>query len=170
MARPVLTDYPVFYETYIKLVPEDNLVEAMRLSLEDLVDFLDTIEPGKSDYQYAEGKWTVKELLQHVVDTERIFSYRALCFARGEKQSLPGFDEKLFAKNAAVSTKSLKDLKDEMLVVRESSYMLFRGFTQEMLQRTGISNNNEVKVNAIGYMIIGHVRHHFNILKERYLS
>ena len=169
MARPVPSDYPVFYESYIKLVSEEDLSETMRLSLEEMVDFLDGISPDKADYRYAEEKWSVKELLQHMIDTERIFSYRALCIARGEHQSLPGFDEKVYAKNADVSGKSLKELKEEMLTVRESVYMMFRGFNDEMLSRVGISNNKQVSVNAIGYMIIGHARHHFNILKERYL-
>jgi len=169
MARPVPSDYPVFYESYIKLVSEEDLSETMRSSLEEMVDFLDSIYPDKADYRYAEDKWSVKELLQHMIDTERIFSYRALCIARGEHQSLPGFDEKIYAKNADVSGKSLKELKEEMLTVRESVYMMFRGFNDEMLSRVGISNNKQVSVNAIGYMIIGHARHHFNILKERYL-
>ena len=169
MARPVPTDYPVFYETYIKLVDEEDLVQTMRLSLQEIVDFLDRITPDKADYRYAEGKWTVKELLQHVIDTERIFSYRGLCFARGEQQSLPGFDENAYAQNADVSGRSLKELKEELLIVRESVFMMFRGFTPEMLNRVGTSNNKQVSVNAIGFMIIGHLRHHFNILRERYL-
>lgn len=169
MARPVPSDYPVFYETYIKLVSEEDLVQTMRLSLEEIVDFLEGIAPDKAEYRYAEGKWSVKELLQHIIDTERIFSYRGLCFARGEQQSLPGFDENAYAQHADVSGKTLKDLKEELLIVRESVFMMYRGFTPEMLNSTGISNNKQVTVNAIGYMIIGHVRHHFNILRERYL-
>ena len=169
MARPVSSDYPVFYETYIKLVDEEDLVQAYRTSLEELMDFLETIPSDKADYRYAEGKWTVKELLQHMIDTERIFSYRATCIARNEKQSLPGFDENEYARNADVHARSLKELKDELLILRESVFMMFRGFTPETLNRSGVSNNNKVTVNAIGYMIIGHVRHHFNILRERYL-
>jgi hypothetical protein len=169
MARPVPSDYPVFYESYIKLVSEEDLLQAMRSSLSEMVEFLDGISPDKADYRYAEGKWSVKELLQHMIDTERIFSYRALCIARGEHQSLPGFDENAYAKNADVSGKTQKDLKEELLAVRESVFMMFRGFTTDMLQRVGTSNNKQVSVNAIGYMIIGHVRHHFNVLKERYL-
>ena len=141
----------------------------MRSTLDEMLAFLDDIDPEKADYRYAEGKWSVKELLQHVIDTERIFSYRALCIARGETQSLPGFDENVYASNADVSGKSLKELKEELLSVRESVFMMFRGFTSEMLDRIGTSNNKQVRVNAIGYMIIGHVRHHFNILNERYL-
>jgi DinB superfamily len=169
MARPVPSDYPVFYESYIKLVSEEDLSETMRSSLAEMLDFLDSISPEKADYRYAEGKWSVKELLQHMIDTERIFSYRALCIARGEHQSLPGFDEKVYAQNADVGGRSLKELKEELLTVRESVYMMFRGFTDEMISRVGTSNNKQVSVNAIGYMIVGHVRHHFNILKERYL-
>jgi hypothetical protein len=169
MARPVSTDYPVFYETYIKLVSEEDLVQAMRSSLDEIVDFLEGISAELADHRYAEGKWSVKELLQHIIDTERIFSYRGLCIARGEQQSLPGFNENAYALNANVSGRSLKELKDELLAVRETTFMMFRGFTPEMLGLVGTSNNKQVTVNAIGYMIIGHVRHHFNILKERYL-
>jgi len=169
MARPVSTDYPVFYETYIKLVSEGDLVQAMRTSLEEIVDFLDRISAELADHRYAEGKWSVKELLQHIIDTERIFSYRGLCIARGEQQSLPGFDENAYAQHADVTRRSLKELKEELLAVREATFMMFSGFTPEMLGRVGTSNNKQVTVNAIGYMIIGHVRHHFNVLKERYL-
>lgn len=169
MARPKPSDYPVFYETYIKLVTEEELIPAMRSTLEEIVSFLETIDPDKAEYRYADGKWSVKELLQHVIDTERIFSYRGLCIARGEQQSLPGFDENAYAMHADVTGKSLKELKEELLVVRESVFMMYRGFTPAKLLLKGISNNKEVTVNAIGYMIIGHLRHHFNILKEKYL-
>jgi hypothetical protein len=169
MARPVPSDYPVFYETYIKLVSEEDLVRTMRYSLTEIVDFLDRIPQDKAEYRYADGKWSVKELLQHIIDTERIFSYRGLCIARGEQQSLPGFDENAYARHADISGKTLKELKEELLIVRESVFMMYRGFTPEMLNITGISNNKQVTVNAIGYMIIGHVRHHFNIIRERYL-
>ncbi len=169
MPRPAPSDYPVFYETYINLVSEEDLSQVMRSSLEEMVDFLDGIPADKAEYRYAEGKWSVKELLQHIIDTERIFSYRGLCIARGEQQSLPGFDEKAYARNADVSGKGLKDLKEELLTLRESVFMMYRGFSPAVLQQVGTSNNKQVTVNAIGYMIIGHVRHHFNVLKERYL-
>ena len=169
MARPSAQDYPPYFERYISLVGEDDLLEALRSSLAELVDFLEAIPADKAEFRYAPGKWTIKELLQHIIDTERIFSYRALCFARKEKQNLPGFDENDYALNADVAARNLKDLKKELLAVRETVYLMFRGFTNDMLSYPGLSNNNPATVNAVGYMILGHVRHHFNIIKERYI-
>jgi hypothetical protein len=169
MARPSPTDYPEYFAKYVQQVSEDELIPAMRASLQEIVSFLDSIPATKAEYRYAEGKWTVKEVLQHLIDAERIFAYRALCFARKEKQSLPGFDENEYAQNSDLSARSLKDLKEELLAVRETVYMLFRGFSAEMIKNQGIANNKPFTVNSMGYIIMGHVRHHFNILKERYL-
>jgi hypothetical protein len=126
------------------------------------------ISNEKAGYAYSPGKWTIRQLLQHTIDTERIFSYRALCISRGEKKSLPGFDENAFAEVAEASNRHLTDLKEEMLCVRQSSVLLFQSFTDDMLRTSGLVNNNPVTVLAIGFMIIGHWRHHAGILRERY--
>lgn len=167
--RPKQGDHAPFYETYVSLVQEENLADAMHGSLEEIREALELIPVEKADHAYAEGKWTVKELLQHMIDTERVFSYRAICIARGEQQPLPGFDENAYASLADVSHRSLKEMKEELLALRSSVYLMFRGFNGQMLERTGTASGKPITVNALGYICIGHVRHHVRILKERYL-
>jgi hypothetical protein len=169
MARPLPSDYPPFYETYVKLVQEDDLIKALQVSLEEIHKNLESIPADKMDWAYAEAKWTVRELLQHMIDAERVFAYRAQAFARGEQQNLPGFDENEYAKMANVTARNISEMKEELTALRRSVYFMFKGLTEQDIQRTGIANKNPVTVNALGYIIIGHVRHHFNIIKERYL-
>lgn len=168
MPRPQPADYPPFYETYISKVPEEDIQQAFSNSLHQLRQDLSLIGSEKADYAYAPGKWTVKQLLQHVIDTERIFAYRALCIARGEKQSLPGFDENAYAAAADVSRKHIKDLKEEFLTVRLASMQLFQGLTVDVLGISGISNQKNITVLSIGYAMIGHWRHHAGILQLHY--
>ena len=169
MAIPATSDYAPFYWTYVRLVEEDDLVKAMQSSLEEITENLALITADKADHAYAEGKWTLKELLQHMIDTERVFSYRAMAFARGEQQNLPGFDENEYADTARIAARNLVEMKEELLSLRRAVYFMFKGFTEEDLLRSGMANNNKVTVNALGYITIGHVRHHFGVIRERYL-
>jgi DinB superfamily len=169
MAIPATSDYAPFYDTYVRLVEEDDLVKALQSSLEEITENLTLITADKADHAYAEGKWTLKELVQHMIDTERVFSYRAMAFARGEQQNLPGFDENAYADTARVSARNLVEMKEELLSLRRAVYFMFKGFTEEDLQRSGTANNNRVTVNALGYITIGHVKHHINVIRERYL-
>lgn len=168
MARPLPVDYPSYYDTYVKLVPEENILPALVYSLQQLKQDLSHIGLEKSSYAYADGKWTVKQLLQHAIDTERIFAYRALCISRGEEQSLPGFDENAYAGIAHAESRHLKDIKEEILTVRLSSIQLFQSFDTEMLKRKGIASQKPVNVLSLGYIIIGHWRHHMGVLQDRY--
>ena len=168
MPRPEAGSYPVFYETYISLVPENDLAAALQQSVQELRADLDLIPSGMADYAYAPGKWTIGQLLQHTIDTERIFCYRALSLARGEKQPLPGFDENAYAAAVAPYPRVLSTLKEEFLTLRISTEQLFTGFDPALLAATGVANGNEMTVNSIGYMILGHWRHHSGILKSRY--
>lgn len=168
MARPLPGDYPPFYETYITLVPETDIVQALSHSLQQMKQDLSYIGSDKSDYAYGPGKWTVKQVLQHAIDTERIFTYRALCIARGEQQSLPGFDENQYADHADVSGRHIKDLKEELLTARLSTTQLFQGFPSADLARSGTANQKAISVLAIGYAIVGHWRHHAAVLQTRY--
>ena len=161
-------DHPPFYETYVKLVPEDDLSLAMESSLAALRTDLERIPASKADYAYASGKWTVKGLLRHAIDTERIFAYRALCIARGETKPLPGFDERDYAAAADLSGTTLKALTEEMLAVRISTGMLFASFTDDDRKRTGTANDDRISVVALGCIIIGHWRHHMRMLTDRY--
>jgi uncharacterized damage-inducible protein DinB len=123
----------------------------------------------KFDYQYAEGKWTIKEIIQHLIDSERVFSYRALRISRNDKTPLPGFDENDYVSNSNGKERSLQSLLTEMAVVRQATLSLFNSFSQEQLTKIGIASNKEVSVRAIGFIIIGHQKHHQKVFSERYL-
>jgi len=166
--KPHPNDYPPFYETYIKLVSDNPIKSVFAQSFEEFKNFIDEIPETKANFKYELNKWTTKQVLQHIIDTERIFNFRALCFARGENQSIPGFDENEYAFLADVDKRNLNELKEELIVVRNSTILLFESFNINMLQRKGIANNTEISVNALGFCIVGHSLHHFNILKERY--
>ncbi len=168
MARPVVNDFPPYFERYISLVPEEDILQLIATSMQELKLQLSAISNENAAFAYAQDKWTVKQLLQHVIDAERIFTYRALCIARGEQESLLSFDENAYAVNADASGRHLKDIKEEMMIVRQSTMYLFQSFTPEMLSRKGLSSNNPITTLALGYILIGHWRHHASILKSRY--
>lgn len=165
-----LESVPQFYKNYVKQIEETDLLQALRLSGFRTQMLIHSIPAEKSDFRYAEGKWTVRELLCHIIDAERIFAYRALRFARNDKTNLHGFDENTYAPEANAGGRSLKKISDELTHLRASTVDLFEGFTEEMLLRKGTANNNEISVLALGFIIAGHEAHHRRILTERYLS
>ena len=167
--RPQPNDYSGFNKTYIDCTTSDDLTQLLKESLPEMENFLASIPVSKADYAYAEGKWTLKELLQHCIDTERIMTYRALCVARGEQQNLPGFDENPYAAASNASARSWEGLVEEMLLIRKTTIILFNSFNEEQLQQRGSANNHAVTCNAIGFIIVGHILHHERIIKERYL-
>ena len=169
MARPDLTLTPPFYHNYINLVPGDELMEAFKKEGPAFNRFLESIPSGKIDYRYAEGKWTIRELLQHIIDAERIFAYRALRFARKDETPLPGFDENLYGETSKADKRDWNELLEEFKTVRKSSEYLFGSFDDDQLNATGISSNKSISVLAFGYVIIGHTIHHKKIIEERYL-
>ena len=170
MFKSALKDYPIFFQTYIDCVPnEHNLLTSFAIQTPLIINYLNTISEEKSLHAYAAGKWTIREMLQHIIDTERIFSYRALCFARGEKASLPGFDENAYAANVSANDRSWKSLVEEFSVVRQSTELLYKSFSEAVLSRTGLANNNVASVASMGFISIGHVYHHRNIIAERYV-
>ena len=169
MPRPTTGSYPAYFETYISLVPGDDVLEAIRAQDKLINEWLPSIAENKHEYAYAPGKWTVKELLQHIIDTERIFQYRALCFARQEKQSLPGFEENDYAAVSNANARSWQELCDEMKILRQCTLLMYESFSQKMLAQEGVANNKPFSCNAIGFCIAGHLQHHKNILEERYL-
>ena len=167
--RPDLSRVGNFYHNYINQVTEDELAEAFDKESASFIRFLDTIPAEKYDYRYAEDKWTIKEVLQHIIDAERIFSYRALRFARKDKTPLPGFDENSFAAASKADARNWDKLVEEVKVVRRSSELLVHSLDEEQLQSDGISSNTPHYVLALGFILIGHTMHHQKILKERYL-
>lgn len=163
-------EYASFYANYINKVSDEyTLIEELEISVHRLIKFIQNIQMDKYDYRYAEGKWTIKDILQHLIDSERIFAYRALRFARNDKTELPGFNEDDFAAIANGAKRSIMDLLTELSVVRQSTLSLFKNFDEEQLLRSGIASNNNMSVRALGFVIIGHQNHHQQVFEERYL-
>ena len=169
MSRPELTSIPQFYHGYVLQTEEDDALQAILANGEKACRFLQSIAEDRWNYRYAEGKWSIKEMVQHIIDAERIFAYRALCISRGETASLPGFDENKYANNSKAENRLRDTLIAEFETARKSTAQLFASFDDEQLAVTGIANNNSISVNAIGFIIAGHVQHHLNVLKERYV-
>lgn len=170
MSKPLPTDYPSYFQEYVAQVPEDDLLTAFANQLPVIEIFLHSITEEKSAFAYDTGKWTLKELLQHIIDTERIFNYRALCFSRKDTASLPGFNENEYAGNSNGNARAWNDLITEFLAVRNSTQLLYKSFSAEMLERTGLSNNKQSSVKSMGFISVGHFYHHKKIIEERYLT
>lgn len=170
MSKPLPADYPVYFQKYVDQVAEDDLLTAFTNQLPVIEKFLRSITEEKSAFAYDTGKWTLKELLQHIIDTERIFNYRALCFSRKETASLPGFDENEYADNSNGNARTWNDLVNEFLAVRNTTEMLYKSFSADMLERAGISNDKKATVKSMGFISIGHFYHHKKIMEERYLT
>ena len=163
-------EYGQFYANYLAQVSDEyTLVEELEISVHRLVKFVREIPMDKFDYRYAEGKWTIKDILLHLIDAERIFCYRALRFARNDSTELPGFEENSYVDEANANQRSIQDLLTELLVVRQASLSLFKSFSNEQLLRKGIASNNPMSVRALGFIIIGHQNHHQKVFEERYL-
>lgn len=169
LSKPLPGTYPVYFQKYIDQVGEEDLHAALVNQLPVINAFLQGITEEKSNYAYAAGKWTIKEVLQHITDTERIFCYRALAFARGEKANLPGFEENDYAANGNANSQSWQQLIDELNAVRKSTETLFKSFSGEILLKEGTANNNTISVSALGFIILGHFNHHKKVIEERYL-
>ncbi len=159
---------PDYLWNYINLVDEEDLVKGLRAQRNLMMNKLLSIPSNKEDFAYGEGKWTIKEMVLHINDTERIFAYRALALMRGDKTPLPGFDENDYAKNALASERSLTNIADEFFAIRNSTIHLFESMPKHLMKNVGIASNHEVNVGGIAYAIIGHSMHHLNILRDRY--
>lgn len=162
--------YPSFFSKYIQLVESDELDSALKNQMKTSKQFLNSIPEEKTYCRYAEGKWSIKEVLQHITDTERVFIYRALAFARQDQSLLPGMDEKSYVKYSSADSRNWGDLIDELEGVRQTSISLYRSFSEQQLQLTGKTVSYEIGVKALGYLIAGHAAHHINIIKEKYLN
>jgi DinB superfamily len=169
MPRPDLSLAPSYFHNYINQVAEDELLTALYKQSPELIRFFENIPEEKQDFAYAPGKWTLKDLLQHIIDAERIFTYRALRIARKDSTPLAGFDEELYAQTAQAGKRSWDDLLDELKAVRKATEILFASFDENQLAHTGISSNESINVLSIGFITVGHCNHHTRIIKERYL-
>lgn len=166
--RPLPDTFPSYFKTYIKLIPESDVMEALINHAKRAEKFFNLISEEQSLYKYADEKWTVKEILQHVIDAERIFCYRALAIARKEAIPLPAFNEGKYAAQSFANLRPWKDLTEEFNVVRQSSILLFHSFPKESMERSGKVSDYQMSVLALGFTIAGHVEHHMNIINERY--
>ncbi|GEN72227.1 DinB family protein [Chryseobacterium lathyri] len=164
-----MSDFQKYVQRYLDQIPSEDWIGELKLSGEKTVEIYAALTEGQSLFAYADGKWTLKELLLHLSDAERIFQYRILAFARGEKAQLPGFDEEEYAAASFANNRSLESLLEEYKLVRKSSQILIETLEPGVLNNTGIANGNKLAVETIGKLIVGHNYHHLNIIKERYL-
>ena len=165
-----MTEFQKYIQRYLDLIPTENWLEEMKKTGEKTASLYSFLAEEQSNFAYAEGKWTLKELLQHLIDAERIFAYRALRFARNDQTELAGWDEETYAKHYFSSERSLQSLIDEFATVRKSSILFFENLNEIQLSKTGVANGNEISVETIGRLIVGNTIHHLNIIEERYLS
>lgn len=163
------TNAPGYFQRYIDLVTTSNPVSAISVQIPEMNLLMASIQEEQSLKAYAPGKWTLRELLQHLIDAERIFAYRALCFARGESANLPSFDEDGYAAASQANRRSWNELVQEMSTVRTTTLQLFQSFTADMLLQTGSSGANTYHAGQLGLIIAGHWEHHARIIRERYL-
>ena len=168
MSRPSASEYGSFFQTYINYTSGKDYSILVQQYHDRITESWAAIPTERSNYAYAEDKWTIKQMLQHVMDTERIFAYRALAISRNEPATLLGFDENEYAKNATAAHRNWKDMLTEWRVLRQSTNLLFASFTEEQMKSMGNANGHPVSVNALGFIIFGHALHHLHILKERY--
>ena len=164
-----VNEYSKFQATYINAAMNVELIEELEISFHDFIRFVQNIPMYKFNYRYAEGKWTIKEIIQHIIDSERVFSYRALRISRNDKTPLPSFDENNYVDNTNANKRGLQELLTELSAVRHATLLLFKSFSDEQLARMGIASENEISVRAIGFIIIGHQKHHQKVFEERYL-
>ena len=164
-----VNEYSNFNATYIKAAANVELIEELEICLHEFIRFVQNIPMDKFDYRYAEGKWTIKDIIQHVIDTERIFAYRALRISRNDTTPLPGFEENDYVENTKANERGIQDLLAEFSAVRYATLFLFKSFSEEQLKKMGTASGTAISVRAIGFIIIGHQKHHQNIFQERYL-
>lgn len=166
--KPQKDECGEYFRRYVNQAPDTNILEALANQKLEVINLLNTLNNEQSLYRYADQKWSVKEVIGHMLDTERVFAYRALCIARNEKAPLPSMDENDYAKYANFDERSLQNLHDEYKSQREATIAMFKGFNTDILKRKGIASEVEFTVNVFPFIIAGHERHHLNVLQERY--
>jgi hypothetical protein len=168
--RPDSDEYAPFYAGYISGVPDGDLLETLEHQLDEVLVLCGSLVESQGDHAYASGKWTIKEVLGHVNDAERIFAYRALRMARGDSTPLPGFDEKAYTPESGAATRNVADLAAEFATVRRATLSLLGSFTPATAARRGTASGNPASARAVAWIIAGHAGHHLRILRERYLG
>ncbi len=170
MQKPAANEHNPYFSRYISLVDDGEYINLLNTNTIETNKFFSQLPTDKHNYRYADGKWTVKEVLMHIMDTERVMSYRALVAARGDHASvLPLMDENHYADNVDVTNRTMEDLLEEFNAIRTATLKLFANITDEQSMRTANANGTPTTARAIAYVVIGHVIHHLNVLQERYL-
>lgn len=167
--KPAKGTYPQYYETYIDAVKSDNILEDLLTEHLETIDLITSLDEETLQYRYDTGKWTIREIIQHLIDSERVFSYRALRFARNDKTELPGYDENFYVENSVAVFRDMNDMARELSVVRASTIELFKSFNEAVLDRKGIANGKEISVRALMYATLGHEIHHRRVIEEKYV-
>lgn len=167
--KPALGEYAPYYQTYVEKVPDGDFLYNLRSIHHDTQELIAGLDEAKGNYRYAEGKWTIKEVLMHLMDTEQIMAYRALTIARGDQTEIPGFDQNAYAETVDVSKRSLSSMAEEFAITRDMSHVMFKNFDANLFTNVGIANGNKVSVRALAHIIIGHELHHIGVLKAKYL-
>lgn len=170
MKKPEANEYAQYYSRYTTLVPEGDIVATLEAQTKQFVAFLRAMPEAKGDYRYAAGKWSVKELLGHVIDGERIFSYRALRFARGDETALPGFEQDDYVRAAGHGRSTLADLIEEFELMRKANILMLKQLDEAAWLRRGTASGFEISVRALAHILVGHVEHHGKVLREKYLT
>jgi hypothetical protein len=166
---PEITEYASYYKGVMELVDTDNIIHTLKSVHVETQDLLSALTEEQGVFRYAEGKWSIKDVIQHCIDCERVFAYRALRISRGDTNALSGFDQDEWVANTNVSKRTIEELANEAFVVRSGTIALFESFTIDQLMLLGNASNNALSVRSIGFIIPGHERHHINVIKERYL-
>ncbi len=169
LARPDESEYASTFASSINQVPEGDVLEILAKQIEETVEFLNGLGEEKANYRYAPGKWSIKQVVGHLIDSERIITYRALRLARGDETSLPGYEENNYADRANCDELTLKVLTEELHAVRKSSLYLFKSFDDKMWLRKGKASGFDFSVRTFPYQVVGHEIHHLRIIRERYL-
>ncbi|MCW5898372.1 MAG: DinB family protein [Flavobacteriales bacterium] len=167
--KPAIEEVPRFYQGYMRLAEGDDVLDALRRASDRAWRTVERMPPGHDGFRYAPGKWSIKQIFQHLIDSERIFAYRALRFARNDATELPGFEEDAYALHADVDHRGFHELMEEHDRVRAATIALFGSFTPAMLARGGRANGQDIGTHALGWIIAGHAMHHMKIIHERYL-
>lgn len=167
---PGSDEYVHFYTTYIEVVDKGNIINTLNAQMHECYTLINTVPAEKAYYAYAPGKWTLKEVIGHMIETERVFCFRTLAISRGEQQPLPNMNQEEYIEGNNYNQRTLANLANEYLAVRVSTLHLLNSMTKEMIEKTGKIGESEISVRALAFIIAGHERHHINILREKYLS
>lgn len=162
------TEYQEFYSTYLNAIGNVELIEELQNGKEWMINFLQNLDPVKLSYAYSKDKWTIAEVIIHIIDTERVFQYRAFCFSKKDKTKLPGFDQDQYMAETDVANRDIKNILEEYVAVRESTLAIYNNLNSIQLQHTGIASDIQWSVAGLGFVISGHQKHHTTILQERY--